>query len=72
MASLNPLIADTLSRLVLPRHAVVIGPSGVADGREVLLAKRVGMHLDVSKNVQNTVFSPPFRTLVSRTTVLDS
>lgn len=48
MASLNPPIADHLSQLALPRHAVVLGMSGVAGGREVLMAKRVGMHLDVS------------------------
>lgn len=50
MASLNPSIADDLSQLAIPRYAVILGPSG--GSREVLLARRDGMHLDVS--VPNT------------------
>lgn len=46
MASLNPPIADDLSQLAIPRHAVIVGFAG--GSREVLLARRDGMHLDVS------------------------
>lgn len=49
MGSLNPPIADDLSQLALPRHAVIVGFSAGSGGREVLLARRDGMHLDVSK-----------------------
>lgn len=45
MASLNPPIVDDLSQLAIPRHAVIVGLSG--GSREVLLARRDGMHLDV-------------------------
>ena len=45
MASLNPPIADDLSQLAIPRHAVIVGFAG--GSREVLLARRDGMHLDV-------------------------
>lgn len=47
MASLNPPIVEHLSQLILPRHAIILGLPGVPGGREVLLAKRDGMHLDV-------------------------
>lgn len=47
MASLNPPIVDDLSGLALPRHAVILGFSGAPGGREVLLGRRDGMHLDV-------------------------
>lgn len=47
MASLNPPIADDLSQLAIPRHAVIVGFAG--GSREVLLARRDGMHLDVRK-----------------------
>lgn len=48
MASLNPPIVEDLSQLALPRHAVIVGFSEGPGGREVLLARRDGMHLDVS------------------------
>ncbi|CAM9490457.1 unnamed protein product [Ectocarpus sp. 12 AP-2014] len=48
MASLNPPIADDLSQLALPRHAVIVGFSAGSGGREVLLARRDGMHLDLT------------------------
>ncbi|CAM9236832.1 unnamed protein product [Pylaiella littoralis] len=48
MASLNPPIVDDLSHLALPRHAVVLGFSSAPGGREVLLGRRGGMHLDLS------------------------
>lgn len=48
MASLNPPIVDDLSQLAIPRHAVILGLSG--GSREVLLACRDGMHLDVRRN----------------------
>ncbi|CAM9504077.1 unnamed protein product [Hapterophycus canaliculatus] len=48
MASLNPPIAEDLSQLALPRHAVIVGFSGGPGGREVLLARRDGMHLDLT------------------------
>ena len=48
MASLNPPIADDLSQLAIPRHAVIVGFAG--GSREVLLARREGMHLDVREN----------------------
>lgn len=62
MASLNPPIADDLSQLALPRHAVIVGFSAGSGGREVLLARRDGMHLDVRKladlfNFQFTTFT---------------
>jgi len=46
MASLNPPIVDDLSQRAIPRYAVIVGSFG--GGREVLLARRSGMHLDVS------------------------
>lgn len=49
MASLNPPIADDLSQRVIPSHAVIVGVLGGPGGREVLLARRDGMHLDVRK-----------------------
>lgn len=49
MASLNPPIVDDLSQLALPQHAVIVGFSDAPGGREVLLGRRDGMHLDVSE-----------------------
>ena len=50
MASLNPPIVDDLSQRVIPSHAVIVGFLGGPGGREVLLARRDGMHLDVRKS----------------------
>ena len=49
MASLNPPIVDDLLQRVIPSHAVIVGFFGRPGGREVLLARRDGMHLDVRK-----------------------
>lgn len=50
MASLNSPIVESLLQLAIPRHAVVLGFSGASGGREVLLARRDGMHLDVRQH----------------------
>lgn len=52
MASLNPPIADELSRISLQRNAVILGFYSATGEREVLLAHRDGMHIDVSKTEQ--------------------
>eukprot|EP00904_Undaria_pinnatifida_P003389 jgi/Undpi1/13050/HiC_scaffold_8.g02713.m1 len=48
MASLNPPIVDDLLQRVIPSHAVIVGFFGRPGGREVLLARRDGMHLDLT------------------------
>lgn len=48
MASLNPPIVDDLLQRVIPSHAVIVGVLGGPGGREVLLARRDGMHLDLT------------------------
>lgn len=47
MASINPPIVDYLTQSSLSTFASVLGQSGIPGEREVLLAWRKGMHLDV-------------------------